>query len=196
MRTEDIVEKVFARSFMGYDIEQVDLFLDEVIEALERYEAQKQEMLNAMEYLMRKLERGQQVPLADMKKAIDSGRTVPQKENADARAEEPKPAARSIARSAAAKPMRAPKVSRIKAEQEAKERIIREAQEAQQACSPEEAQERAKSVAAAAANWLDELLINISDHESTDFEKKQAAAPETPRAPEEAVKTEAEPQEK
>jgi len=53
MRTDEIVNKVFTRSFMGYDIEQVDLFLDEVIEAMERYEAEKREMLSAMEYLMK-----------------------------------------------------------------------------------------------------------------------------------------------
>ena len=73
MRTEDIVNKVFARSFMGYDIEQVDRFLDEVIESLERYEAEKKEMLTAMEYLLGKLEKGQKLPLAEMRKAIDSG---------------------------------------------------------------------------------------------------------------------------
>ena len=61
MRIDDIINKNFSRSFMGYDIEQVDGFLDEMIEALERYESEKREMLNAMEYLMKKLERGQQV---------------------------------------------------------------------------------------------------------------------------------------
>ena len=59
MRIDEIVNKVFTRSFMGYDIEQVDVFLDEVIETLERYEAEKREMLSAMEYLMKKLEHGQ-----------------------------------------------------------------------------------------------------------------------------------------
>ena len=77
MRTDEIVNKVFTRSFMGYDIEQVDVFLDEVIETLERYEAEKREMLSAMEYLMKKLEHGQKIPLSDMKKAIDSGRSQP-----------------------------------------------------------------------------------------------------------------------
>ena len=58
MRIDEIVSKVFTRSFMGYDIEQVDVFLDEIIETLERYEADKREMLSAMEYLMKKLEHG------------------------------------------------------------------------------------------------------------------------------------------
>ena len=100
MRIDEIVNKVFTRSFMGYDIEQVDLFLDEVIEALDRSEAEKREMLSAMEYLMKKLEHGQKIPLADMKKAIDSGRSKSKPalaESAEGREEEQK-AARSIAR--------------------------------------------------------------------------------------------------
>lgn len=197
MRPEDIVNKLFARSFMGYDIEQVDGFLDEVIEAFERYEAEKQEMLSALEYLMKKLERGQKMPLSDMKKAIGPGSPQPanakEPEDVPARAEEPKTAARSLTRSAAAKPLRAPKVSRVQAEQEAKDRIIREAQAAQQPLSPEEAEQRARSVAAVAASWLDELLINISEHESSDYEKPTAG--EQNAAPEPAAKA-AEPAQK
>ncbi len=181
MRPEDIVNQAFARSFMGYDIEQVDGFLDEVIEAFERYEAEKREMLSALEYLMKKLERGQKMPLSDMKKAIGPGTPQPlkTKETGEVHAhdEEPKAAARSLTRSAAAKPLRAPKVSRVKAEQEAKDRIIREAQAAQQPLSPEEAEQRARSVAAVAASWLDELLINISEHESSDYEKTPVNTP-------------------
>ena len=176
MRTEEIINKVFVRSFMGYDIEQVDLFLDEIIDALERYESEKREMLNAMEYLMRKLERGQKVPFADMKKAIDSGRPQTRRAEADApaHAEEAKSAARSISRSGAAKPMRAPKVSRVKAEQDARDRIMQEAQAALPPLPQDEAEERAKSVAEAAASWLDELLINIAEHETSEHEKAQA----------------------
>ena len=126
MRTEDIINKVFTRSFMGYDIEQVDLFLDEVIAELERNDAEKQEMLNAMEYLMRKLERGQKIPFADMKKAIDSGRPQAKQkhtgEDTATTTENTKSSARSISRSGAAKPMRAPKISRVMAEQDAERR--------------------------------------------------------------------------
>ena len=51
----------------------------------------------------------------------------------------------------------------------------------------EEAEARARSVAAAAANWLDELLINIAEHESSEYEKIQSAAKqEDPAAPERA----------
>ncbi len=177
MRTEDIVEKVFTRAFMGYDIEQVDVFLDEIIEALERYEAEKQEMLTAMEYLMKKLERGQTMPLADMKKAIDSGRTQAEKPSSKTAAQEPKNAARSIARgTGSAKSMRAPKISRVKADQDAKDEIIRKAQAEQPQVPPEQAQQRAKRVAAAAESWLDELLINISEHETSDAKAEQPQA--------------------
>ena len=175
MRIDDIVNKVFSRSFMGYDIEQVDGFLDEIIEALERYESEKREMLNAMEYLMKKLEHGQRMPLADMKKAIDSGRSSQKKFTAEGvesiAPEEPK-AARSITRGAGtAKPVRTQKVNRVKAEPDAKEQIIQAANASLPPLTPEEAALRAKSVADAAANWLDELLINIAEHESLDYDK-------------------------
>ena len=187
MRIDDIVNKSFSRSFMGYDIEQVDGFLDEIIEALERYEAEKREMLNAMEYLMKKLERGQQVPLADMKKEIDSGRATPQKtaeEPQKTRSEEPKTAARSISRGAgAAKPVRAQKINRVKAEQDTKEQIILQANADIPPLAPDEAAKRAKSVADAAASWLDELLINIAEHESMDFVKPSQGAETKPAEP-------------
>ena len=175
MRIDEIVNKVFTRSFMGYDIEQVDVFLDEVIETLERYEAEKREMLSAMEYLMKKLEHGQKMPLSDMKKAIDSGRnhvrpSLP--EGTDAREEEQK-TARSIARNGAGKPIRAPKVSRVKGEDEQKAAIIEEAKRAipQEELTPEEADKRAKRMSNAAINWLDELLINMAEHETSDAAK-------------------------
>ena len=181
MRTDEIINKVFTRSFMGYDIEQVDLFLDEVIEAMERYEAEKREMLSAMEYLMKKLEHGQKMPLSDMKKAIDSGRSQDKTslpEGVEGREEEQK-AARSITRSGASKPIRAPRVSRVKGEEDAKAQIIEEAKSAlpQQELTPEEADKRAKRMSAAAVNWLDELLINIADHETSEFEKPQQSEP-------------------
>ena len=200
MRIDDIVNKVFSRSFMGYDIEQVDGFLDEIIEALERYESEKREMLNAMEYLMKKLEHGQKMPLADMKKAIDSGRATQKKFAAEGDAivvpEEQKSAARSITRGAgAAKPIRAQKVNRVKAEPDAKEQIIQEANATLPPLTPEEAALRAKSVADAAANWLDELLINIAEHESLDYEKPLQGAegkPPESRADEQPKTTAAE----
>jgi DivIVA domain-containing protein len=195
MRIDEIVNQVFTRSFMGYDIEQVDVFLDEVIETLERYEAEKQEMLAAMEYLMKKLERGQKMPFADMKKAIDNERQLPKEslseDSLQSHDEEHKTAARSIARGngTAGKSMRAPKVSRIKGEENAKTQIIKEAKAAipQQELTQEEADKRAKRMSAAAVNWLDELLINIAEHERLDYDKPLQGAqivPPAPQAPE------------
>ena len=199
MRTDEIINKVFTRSFMGYDIEQVDLFLDEVIEAMERYEAEKREMLSAMEYLMKKLEHGQKMPLSDMKKAIDSGRSQDKTslpEGVEGCEEEQK-AARSITRSGASKPIRAPRVSRVKGEEDAKAQIIEEAKSAlpQQELTPEEADKRAKRMSAAAVNWLDELLINIAEHETSDFEKpQQTATPFTKEPAQEPAQQAAEPE--
>lgn len=56
MKISDIVNKEFSRSFMGYDMREVDYFLDEIIKQLEAYERERQEMLTAMEYLLRELE--------------------------------------------------------------------------------------------------------------------------------------------
>jgi len=187
MRIDEIVNKVFTRSFMGYDIEQVDVFLDEVIETLERYEAEKREMLSAMEYLMKKIEHGQKVPLSDMKKAIDSGRSQPKPslpEGTESREEEQK-TARSIARSGAGKPIRAPKVSRVKGEDEAKAQIIEEAKRVipQEELTPEEADKRAKRMSNAAINWLDELLINMAEHETSESTRPAPAASAAPAVP-------------
>ena len=199
MRTDEIVNQVFTRSFMGYDIEQVDGFLDEVIETLERYEAEKREMLAAMEYLMKKLEHGQKMPLADMKKAIDSGRSQTKPaltEGEQPRDDEPKTGARSIARgNGASKTMRAPKVSRVKGEEEAKAQIIEEAKAVipQQELTPEQADRRAKRMSTAAVNWLDELLINIAEHEALDYDKPLQASPAKP-APQAPAQAEPAPQ--
>ena len=179
MRTDEIVNKNFTRTFMGYDIEQVDLFLDEVIETIERYEAEKREMLSAMEYLMKKLERGQKMPLSDMKKAIDSGRSQQKpllSESEGTQEDEQRTSARSIARgNGAGKSMRAPKVNRVQHEDDKKAQIIEEAKSAipQPELTPEEADRRARRLSSAAVNWLDELLINMSEHESSDSEKPQ-----------------------
>ena len=196
MRIDEIVNHVFTRSFMGYDIEQVDFFLDDIIETLERYEAEKREMLAAMEYLMKQVEHGQQIPLSDMKKAIDSGRSQSKSSLPNAQRDDEQKTARSIARgNGAAKPMRAPKISRVKGEEEAKAQIIEEAKAAipQQELTQEEADKRAKRMSSAAVNWLDELLINIAEHEAIDYDKPLQATP-APQPPENAAQTEQEPE--
>lgn len=184
MRTEDIVNKVFARSFMGYDIEQVDRFLDEVIESLERYEAEKKEMLTAMEYLLGKLEKGQKLPLAEMRKAIDSGK--PAKKRAlppDCAKSEPEPRpktekptvpaepekrARAISRQASAsapKQARAPKV----------QRVVKNGVEKEEPKTP------TKPVAANGEDWFDELLVNLCERERQGYTPvKPEAVPEAP----------------
>jgi len=196
MRTEDIVNKVFTRSFMGYDIEQVDRFLDEVIECLEGYEAEKKEMLAAMEYLLGKLEKGQKLPLGEMRKAIEGDK--PQKKrpfpperalNAGApekRRERPErtaepfaakteaKAARSIGRGANEAQKPAPKVQRV---------VKGEAESA----APEEAPTKA-APAASKDGWFDELLTNLCERE------RQGFVPPTPACEEFAAeKAEEEP---
>jgi DivIVA domain-containing protein len=190
LRTEDIVNKVFARSFMGYDIEQVDRFLDEVIESLERYEAEKKEMLTAMEYLLGKLEKGQKLPLSEMRKAIDSGkpakkRALPPdcaKPEAEPRPKADKPAvpaepekrARAVARQAsvsASKQARPPKVQRV----------------VKNGVEKEELQTPQKPAQANGEDWFDELLVNLCERE------RQGYTPVKPEAVPETSATEAEP---
>ena len=210
MRIEDIVNKVFTRSFLGYDIEQVDLFLDEIIERFERYEAEKKEMLLAMEYLLNKLENGQSLPIAEMRKAIEPGKTPkkrippsarlnappivkPQAQEAPSKPAEIKPEeikpeeikpARSIARSAQPpKPVRAPKVSRVRAEMEqpeqepSKEAVMTQKQLVNAPESKPDTDTLAKeSDAPAALSWLDELLMNLSEREKTGYGEPLQAA--------------------
>ena len=56
MKIEDIVNKEFSRSFMGYDMKEVDVFLDAVIEQMEAMESERKEMLTALDYLLKELE--------------------------------------------------------------------------------------------------------------------------------------------
>lgn len=204
MRVEDIVNKVFARSFMGYDIEQVDFFLDEVIERFEQYESEKKEMLLAMEYLLNKLEQGQKLPITEMRKAIDTGKTQKKSPAQNSREPAPEPAlsrpkksgtdreeakpARSIARGAQPpKPIRAPKVSRVRSEQdpptqETIERVVASAK-----AETPELQIQADAGAAspgngapAAENWLDELLINLIEREKVGYGEPLKSAETTP----------------
>lgn len=200
MRTDDIVNKVFTRSFMGYDIEQVDLFLDEVIERFEQCEAEKKEMLLAMEYLLNKLERNEKLPITEMRKAIDSGKTqkkrlpvntrlnAPQAvgvpvEKPAKKQEETKPA-RSIARGAQPpKPQRAPKVSRVRTEPEQfSDKPPKEAAMTQNQATnalgtqPSEEKGTNETEAPAAENWLDELLMNLSERDRAGFGEPLSAA--------------------
>ena len=201
MRTEDIVNKVFTRSFMGYDIEEVDRFLDELIDQLERMEAEKQEMLIAMEYLLGKLEKGKKLPEREMRRAIAGGakeeggdgkparkKKRPPRAEADVRQEtdkaEARPAARSISRgtgNGAAKPVRAPKVKRV-----AKG-------------APEEAPavQKQETPPKQGDDWLDELLGSLSERDKQGYRPPQEPPAETDAAEPQAeapVKPEPEPE--
>lgn len=165
MRVEDVVNKVFTRSFMGYDIEQVDLFLDEVIERFEQYESERKEMLIAMEYLLDKLENEQKLPIAEMKKAIHSGKPEKKRsgqseritegngqkstkkkkvsaEGAQLSQKEKQQTARSIARGTQPpKPVRAPKVARVSVPQQT---LMQQMQEATFHTKPDGRQDKAQ----------------------------------------------------
>ena len=56
MTVQDILDKKFGRSFFGYDPQQVDGFLDDIIDRLEEMERERQEMLTTMEYLLKEIE--------------------------------------------------------------------------------------------------------------------------------------------
>ena len=56
VQIEDIVNQEFSRSFLGYDIQEVDVFLDTLIDRIDKLESQRRELILAMEYLLKKLE--------------------------------------------------------------------------------------------------------------------------------------------
>ncbi len=72
IQIEDIVNREFSREFLGYDMREVDMFLDAVIDRFEKLEAQRKQMLIAMEYLLKKLEATDDLS-ADVKKALANG---------------------------------------------------------------------------------------------------------------------------
>ncbi len=53
---DDIVKQHFTRTFRGYDVQEVDLFLDEVIRELERRDQERDELLASIENLLAALE--------------------------------------------------------------------------------------------------------------------------------------------
>ncbi len=71
MQSKQIAEKQFTKVFRGYDIQEVDLFLDEVIRTVEQYETERQALLSRIDRLLCQLERGKQpTPTA----GVDSGK--------------------------------------------------------------------------------------------------------------------------
>ncbi|MEL7607916.1 MAG: DivIVA domain-containing protein [Bacillota bacterium] len=56
MQVEDIVQKDLKRAFLGYDIQQVDAFLDEIIEELRRSKEENDLMVLRIEALLERLD--------------------------------------------------------------------------------------------------------------------------------------------
>lgn len=57
IKTSDIVNKVFSKSFMGYDVREVDAFLDDMITEIETLQKERLEMTAAMEEMLQELKR-------------------------------------------------------------------------------------------------------------------------------------------
>jgi hypothetical protein len=156
-------------------------------------------MLLAMEYLLNKLEREQQLPITEMRKAIDTGKTQKKRPPTSARLsapivtepytpkppirqEETRPA-RTIARGAQPpKPVRAPKVSRVRVESEQpeqekpKEAVMTQKQPAKAPEPTPVGDTQPNANAPAAENWLDELLMNLIEREKTGYGEPLSAA--------------------
>ena len=56
IKAENIAAKEFRRSLYGYDCEEVDRFLDEMIDQLRQMEQERVEMASTIEYLASQLE--------------------------------------------------------------------------------------------------------------------------------------------
>ena len=62
IKAENIVNKEFRKSLFGYDREDVDKYLDELIVQLRQMETERQEMVSTIEYLVSEMtEQGRQV---------------------------------------------------------------------------------------------------------------------------------------
>lgn len=51
LTAENIAQKSFRRTLLGYDLEQVDGFLDEIILQLQQLDKERLEMANTIQYL-------------------------------------------------------------------------------------------------------------------------------------------------
>jgi DivIVA domain-containing protein len=57
MDSKDIISKKFSRVFRGYDIQEVDAFLDEVVRDYERYEKDNRLMVQRIQALLDEIDR-------------------------------------------------------------------------------------------------------------------------------------------
>lgn len=55
IKAENIANKEFRKALYGYDREQVDRFLDEIIEQLQKMEQERLELVDTVEYLVSEL---------------------------------------------------------------------------------------------------------------------------------------------
>ena len=83
VKIDDIINVEFSRAFMGYDMKEVDSFLDAVIEQMEAFENERKEMLTALEYLLREIEQYEQEPSEAQKRVADR-RTAAQRQAREA----------------------------------------------------------------------------------------------------------------
>ena len=55
MTVEAIANKSFRRTFLGYDLEEVDDFLDEIIRQIQQMEQERRELTDTIDYLVGEL---------------------------------------------------------------------------------------------------------------------------------------------
>ena len=55
MTVEAIANKSFRRTFLGYDLEEVDAFLDEIIRQMQQMEQERRELTDTIDYLVGEL---------------------------------------------------------------------------------------------------------------------------------------------
>ncbi len=63
MTVEAIATKSFRRTFLGYDLEEVDAFLDEIIRQLQQMEQERRELTDTIDYLVGELKNAGIVPM-------------------------------------------------------------------------------------------------------------------------------------
>lgn len=63
MTVEAIANKSFRRTFLGYDLEEVDDFLDEIIRQIQQMEQERQELTDTIDYLVGELKNAGVVPM-------------------------------------------------------------------------------------------------------------------------------------
>ena len=63
MTVEAIANKSFRRTFLGYDLEEVDNFLDEIIQQIQQMEQERKELTDTIDYLVGELRNAGIVPL-------------------------------------------------------------------------------------------------------------------------------------